>query len=945
MNGAPLAPIGQVHAPRPSQDMQNIIGGQGPHDGENHNHHRNEHDDENANPRTTYNATASVNRRSARGGPESRGRTALKGSRNGTMNGYEERPRYNPINPTRPQSATLVNVNDPIQVHLLVETALGDSREFEILSPEEVDALKKQCQTLTQRIEQTRQNLAIQSKYRDAAISMAKLYSPSERDKKRSVGGQRDRRGMFAHNRNSSDSVREADQERIASEKKCEDLAAELLALEKRVTEAQTKLLKHTAGILQMTHKGPNKTPMGQAGTQQQGIPGSPESMYTSSNARDSFEPFGDELFFDERSLYRPADRLDVLDNVGQESFLPQSQGPSQEQMQIIANTEQKLEDLNSRLREVIIRVNPGREATYSTPTRDEKYTDAGATLQSHLDYLEKSIMTIDQENGAQTSRAQQQSEAAAEKTLKELNGRVRNLLLAYDPNRPEPPQLTGNGPNEQLRYFREGLGAVEAELSRSSSAATKNMATQGTLEQMEAVMKGLWDTIQSGERDQRQRKADRRKARSLQNLPEDDDDSPDEDGDQNEKFSLQAFSTKFQQLHSQSSRLKDQKKVLQRQIKQQRELNSKSDASKDAQMVQKVEELQRTQNLLTRTEADADSVRQQLSDMMEKLDEANQRELMRDQARSNSESAAVRQAQEELKGRNQKLQRVEEDLSLSTKKIRQVEEELDRRNQKIATLEKDLQDMKNDQSIRNAELQGKMTDSESRIASLTQELAAVGAAQSTFEKQLQEKQKAINDKEKEMEDMNMEIATLRTEVTIARAELDGAYGSRAQRAAEVAVNPAIQKEIDTLLQTNLALTAEVAALREKGTGDPATEATLKKELAETIEEFEVMIKASIEWEKERESLEGMVDKLRDEREALDEQLSDEKVRWMGMKSPGLEGGMAPANTSTTVLRDEFKKMMRDTRAEHVRVLRVCLLLFVPPNKQNGAASKTSCVL
>ncbi|PBP16460.1 hypothetical protein BUE80_DR012825 [Diplocarpon rosae] len=902
--------------------MENNISGAGPHDDAHPNYHSNENANENADPPKPFDDEANVNKRSARAVPEPRRRTALEGYRDGPMDGYAEKPRYNPMNSMRPQSSTLLNVNDPIQIHLLVETALGDSREFEILSQEEVDELKKQCQAFNQRIEQTRQNLAIQSKYRDAAISMAKLYSPSGRDKKRGVDGQRDRRSIFAHNRDSSDSVREVELERIASEKKCEDLAAELWALEKGAMELQTRLLKHTAGILQMTHKGPKTTPTGQAAAQQQGIPGSPESMYTYSNARDSLEPFGDEFFFDERSLYRPADLLDGFDIGGRGSFLPQSQGPSKEQMQMIANTEQRLEDLNSRLRDVIIRANPDRKATYSTPPRNEKLTDAGATLQSHLDYLEKSIMAIDQENAAQSSQVQRKSEAAMEETLEELNGTVRNLLLAYDPNRLEPPRLTGNGLKEQLRYFRETISAVEVELSRSLSAANKSRSNQGTLEQMETVVKGLWDIIQSGEKDQRQRKADRKKARALQNLPEDDEDSPDEDGDLNENFSLQAFSTKVQWLYSQCARLKDQKKVLQRQIKQQRELNSKSDASKDAQMVQKVEELQRTQNLLTRTEADADSVRQQLSDMMEKLDQANQRELLRDQARSNGESAAVRQAQEELKSRNQKLQQVEEDLSLRTEKIRQVEEELDRRNQRIAALEKELQDMKKDLSIGNAELQGKMADSESRIASLTQELVAVGTAHAKFEKDLQEKQKAIDDKEKEMEDMNMEIATLRTEVTIARAELDGAYGSRAQRAAEVAVNPAIQKEIDTLLQTNLTLTAEVAALREKSTGDPAIAATLKKELAETIEEYEVMTKASIEWEKERESLEGMLDKLRDERESLEAQLSDEKVRWMGMRSPGLEGGMAPANMSTTVLKDEFKKMMRDTRAEHVRILR-----------------------
>ncbi|KAK0103802.1 hypothetical protein ONS95_005801 [Cadophora gregata] len=882
--------------------------------------------------------------------PEPNGRTVLEGYRKDVMNGFEEKPRYNPMNPTRPQSSTLLNVNDPIQIHLLVETALGDSKEYELLSQEEVDDLKKQCQVLTQRIEQTRQNLAIQSKYRDAAISMAKLYSPS--DKREGQDGGR-RRSIFGHNRNSSDSVKEADQERIASEKKCEDLALELWSLEKRLMEPQTRLLKHTAGILQMTHKGPKKMPKGQGASQQQGIPGSPESMYTYSNARSSMEPIHDEMFFDERSFYKDADRLDGFNIGGRESLIP-STGPSKEQMQMIANTEQQLESLNNRLREVIIKVNPEREGSFGTPfsrtDRDGKSAEAGTTLQSHLEYLEKGIIAIDQESAGQSTRVQVQSEAAMEQTLGELNGEVRNLLLPYDPNRPEPPKLTGSGLNEQLGYFQEIIGAVAVELSRASSTANKSTGNSENLEQMQTVMMGLWDIIQSGEEDQRQRKAERRQTRTAQNLPQDEEDSPDEGDDPNENFSIQAFSTKVQWLYSQATRLKDQKKVLQRQIKQQRELNNKSDAAKDAEMVQKGEELQRMQDLLTRTEADADNVRQQLSDMMEKLDETNQRELMRDQSRSKDESAAVQQAQEELSSRAQKIQQIESELSSRNKQfqqieselksrdqtIQEVENELNARNQTIAALEEELQDMKDDQSIGNAELQGKMADSESKIATLTQELAAAAAAKTTFEKGTQEKDQALAAKDKEMEDMNMEIARLQTEVTIARAELDGAYGSRAQRAAEVAANPAIQKEIDTLTKSNSSLAAEIAALKEKAsssTSSPdadAKMATLKKELEETIEEYEQMTKASIEWEKERESLEGTIDKLRDERENLEAQLSDEKVRWLGMSSPAFDGrgsgsgggGLPPGSTSTTVLKNEFKKMMRDTRAESTKALR-----------------------
>jgi chromosome segregation ATPase len=792
----------------------------------------------------------------------------------------------------------LLNLNDTIQVHLLVETALGDSKEFEILSQDEVDDLKKQVQTLTARIEQTQQNLAIQSKYRDAAISMTKLYSAGE--KKKSFDGSGRIKNVFGHNRNSSEQSQAAQEERIATEKKCEDLAAELWFLEKRLIEPQNRLLKHTAGILQMTHKGPKVMNKEQPGAPAvNGIPGSPESMYTYSNARSSLEFVpSDENIFDERSLYRSFDRLDGVSEF--DDLFGPPKGGNKQQMQMISQTEQKLEDLNRRLRDVITTANPERQSNYQHPplastTADGKPTEPGDTLMSHLDYLEKGITTISQEHG-QIMRKGEESDGAMEETIEQMNNELHQLLLPYDEVRQLPPQITGMGLSDQMKYFQDSIDALQAQLSRGG-----NKGSGGNQEQMETVMMGLWDIIQSGEEEARQRKQERRQTRSQNNLPPDDDDSPDEIEDPNEQFSVQAFSGKVQWLYSQATRLKDQKKVLQRQIKQQRELNNKSDATKDAEMAQKVEELQRTQDLLRRTEMDSDAVREQLSLVMEKLDEARQQETLRNQARSNDDDAAIRQAQADL----------------------------DKANQSIASLEEELQELKDDHSISAAELQSRINDKEGKITSLTAELAAAAAAQATFQTTADEKARALETKEKEMEEMNMELARRQTEVTIARAELDGAYGSRAQRAAEVAANPAIQKEIDDLSKKNSSLVAEIAALKATPQADPQMESkmeTLKKELAETIEEYEQMTKASIEWEKERESLEGRIDKLTDEREKLETELSDEKVRWLGMKSPGVDSRQEAGSTSTTVLKNEFKTMMRNTRKEGADKLRVCFL-------------------
>ncbi|KAL3426675.1 involucrin repeat protein [Phlyctema vagabunda] len=859
-----------------------------------------------------------------RGPASPTGRTVLEGYRNEIMTGFQrEKPRFNPANASRPQSSTLVNVNDSIQVHLLVETALGDSQEYEILSQEEVDDLKKQVQALSQRIETTRQNLAIQSKYRDAAISMAKLYSSS--DKKKSLDSQdsRKRRSLLG-SRGTSEQFTEADRERINSERRCEELAVELWSLEKRLMEPQNRLLKHTAGILQMTHKGPKKVSRGQS-QQQPGIPGSPESMYTYSNGRASMEPVSEEDFFDERSLYKTADRLDMFGGNfdGRKSMEPipapvdtASQEQIASQMRTIVMTEEKLEDLNSQLREVIIKANPQSDASYSRPPEGKNDSSLGELLSSHLSYLEKGLVAINDEQ-SRSAQHLEQSERTMEETIAQLNQEVRELLLPYSPDQPIPPQPSGMSLKEQLAYFHDLIESVETELSQAANAANKTSQGQNNAEHTETVLMGLWDIIQSGQADIRKKKLERRQTRTAQGYALSEDDMSDDDGNFDEPFSLPAFSAKVQGLYAQATSLKDQKKVLQRQIKQQRELNSKSDATKDAELAQKSEELQRVQSLLLRTEADANSVREQLSSMMEKLDEARQEENLRQQTQQGNESAAIKAAQEQLATRNREYTSLEEELAA--------------RSRTIADLEDELQDIKDDHTISGAEMQGRLADSENRIGDLKAQISSTAAAKAKAEEMLVFREKEVTEKEAELDSLFEKVAELQTEVTIARAELDGAYGSRSQRAAEVAANPAILREIDDLALKNSALVIEIATLKEAqsntGVGSKESverEKILKKELAETIEEFEQMTKASIEWEKERESLESIIDKLRDDRELLEAQLSDEKVRWLGMNSPSVEGPPTPVpgSTSTTILKNEFKKMMRDTRTESAKALR-----------------------
>ncbi|KAI2624684.1 Up-regulated during septation-domain-containing protein [Hypomontagnella submonticulosa] len=731
------------------------------------------------------------------------------------------------MNPERVQSSVLVDLKDPVQVHLLAETALLDSKEYEILSQEEVDDLKKQCQVLNQRIEQTRSNLTIQSKYRDAAISMSKLYSPSRVDAKR--------KSLLGHRHSgSSDAAREAEHELNTIQKRCEDLASELWALEKRVMEPQRRLLEHTAGILQLTHKATNQatTPSPKIPLVN-GVPASPESMYTTSNGRDSISMdfLEDGLIFDEASLYRSFDQSDrsrqntfeipmkspirgqnkqlteESERLREENRELRAQAESllseinelrnqgSDQWKLVSDTESRLENFNRRLREVIVSADPAKNSNYRTPPSGR--LEPGDMVGSHLDYLENGLVAIQQSQGSSIEVVMK---------IQALNAQVQNLLLGANVNHPPPPDAN-LGIDEQLGYFQDSLQVVEDELQRAADSTSANSADKYKSEQSETILMGLWDIIQSGYADIRQRKQERRKARMEKGLEPDEEDMSDGEAfDYDEPYSLSAFSTKIQWLYTQATKLQEQKGVLKRQIKQQRELNSRSDSEKDQALKDKIDELEEARALLHQAEKQTDSARSQLSQALEDLENT--------QKDRSEESAAIDEAREKLK----------------------------ERDAKIASLEAGTKD-----------LQARLATAEANIEAVTAQLREATDAKEAADKAIEDKENELKAQEEELQQMTGMVAELKMEATLAKAELDGAYGSRKERAAEVA-----------------ALHNSSTSAKMQSRVD-----TLEKELKATAQDLTDVVKQSLESEKKIGELEEELDRVKSERSRI----KDEKDR------------------------------------------------------------------
>ena len=702
-----------------------------------------------------------------------------------------------------------------------METAIGDSQHYGVLSFEEVDELKKELAVLATRIDATKRKLAIENKLRDAATSLNRLYSPNSRENVDASGkGQpqkRHRRSVMSRS-SGSDLLSKTDDELAASIKKCEDLSQELWRLEKRSQDVQKMLLEHTAGVLQMTHKGFLEKDL---------PPQHPSEINGYAGGLGDGHALGGGIEFDDRSFYQALDTL--LESVDSPADSKVASAFEQQTLSILA-TERKIWDLNRRLRDSIAQASGGGGALPAPPAPEtSERGDTEAALQGQIEYLEKGLDAM-QQSRVETLQGFKESTYAAEEKLEDLNTQLRGIIvrssLEPNPQYPLPPEVTGRSPQEQIAFLEGGLDALEQHVHRlkddSLTSSSRSVAHEEKVGQYQNVLQGLWPSLFAAE------------------------ETPG-------AFSLQAFTTKIETLSSRVTGLQEQKDILGRQIQQQREINNKTDSEKDARIVELTTELE--------------NVKQDL--------EARSNEGMTENNLLKAQLAAANDAKEQLLA------------------------ELQEKHVVISSLEAQVQTVNDEQQV----------------------------LRNTAEEKSAETERVRN----ELANYEGEMVRLQTELTVARAELDGAYGTRAQRAAEVASHPALLQEISDLKKQNQSLSEEVATGKseQEAAGNAESQQriqTLQKELSETIAEYEVMTKSSIEYEKEREQLENTIDNLRDRCETLESQLSDEKVQSLGVKSPGRPGSresQGASSTSTTVLKNEFKKLMRETRQENMKALRV----------------------
>ncbi|KAF1991788.1 hypothetical protein K402DRAFT_449984 [Aulographum hederae CBS 113979] len=859
------------------------------------------------------------------------------------------------------RSSARLDATDPVALHLLVETALGDSQEFEVLSYEEVEGLKKEREMLAVQVKSVRQKLAFESKVRDGAMNLNRLYklgsssntSPKQSGGRRSITGSRDRDSVGRPGSSKGDAAQKKSEDELANAtKKCDEYSTQLYKLELRAQEVQRELLMHTAGILQMTHKGPTKKKnpddMSELANGTTVRPDSPASIYTYEDTLRPERGF-DATDFDERSLYKLPDSLAIID-LGRKTEADKSKVELDKQNRAIMSIGQRLEELNGRMREVIVQANPERNRGYSTAPRallDGLDGQAISSLNQQLNYLDQGLNDIGTEQDsmqrrvlegrdalnenqrlqsvmadnerlqaeleansrlseeakerlqadlednkrsleqAQEARGQvaaeenqrlermvqdveelqatldgyRESQKNTEDQLAELNKHIYSQVKELDPNFAAPSE-DDTSSTSLLDYLASSVMVLKknqkALKDQADQTRSRSQEAQNAAEQYSVVLEGLWQIILAGEEDARLRRIQNRSKDGARSEQDQEDDRP---FDATTPFELPLFSTKVQWLVTQGTDLREQ---LNR-------VNGQYAAAKE-ELLDQIEGVKKEASL---------TVDRASRDLIDREAEREQRE---------------QQLLADLKARQDQVENLESYIAGA------VQEEREARKKAELALE-------------------------ARLQTTAKELDEAKAQSENAAYRSMELESILQKKKVEYDELEGEVVRLTTEVTLAKAELDGAYGSRAQRKAEW--NSASQSKLEDAERKNRDLVNEIEALRaiqadtkQISQNGGAREDQLKKELQGLVEELREVTLQGVEAEREREELESAIDGLRERVERLQEELGDERVRWLGVKSPGLQPGGETEMTSIGAMRGEFKRMMREARQEGTKALR-----------------------
>ncbi|KAF3165126.1 protein with putative role during mitosis [Orbilia oligospora] len=869
-----------------------------------------------------------------------------------------------------------LDFDDEIALHLLVETAIFDSSGYELLTHEELDRLKREQTTLIGRIEALRRKLLLETKVRDAAQSLSRLRSPKQNESPltspvNAFGGSFHRPGH--------DSVAQASVELSASIAKCHEIDTDIRKLEADLWVLQRRLLRHTSRVLATTYHHAEKSRHFTASSID--VPTIRSSTPNKSTKLQTVKPVED---FDDRSLYKPAissgeappsqsqfrtsgpltyatDPGALPAHSGDPMGLkPQSSIRNMEAIGLFSTpstpppldnrdksaVEQRLVALHHIVKEILVKIeilppyqhDVGKslfleERKDSFDSTDEIPTstlDEIAALEHGLRQVQASIFQpgrIMTGTAREAKRPDSIKFEALKSDGKSIGELVEGVKLLADTS---------------LRWAADKRDLEHQLLQKSQHYQMEIRKHEDTKTDHEQQIDGLTNSLSKALSELSQISSKQDPSISLRQemvkLREELDTKEQHCAHKIGELQLMLGSQKsdFENLANDARIIfQERERDLEEQVdKLREEVMSKNKALEDSLACASTGD-QKTRKL----NEEIDYLRIQLEKShAAKVDVENQLLLDKHNLESLTETLHTHEARVEILERKlmeaiASKEKSEETYHEQTKRI----EILDKRNL-------DLQDQLRVKATQVAEQTSSVEEFKSRLIE-----------SQTAKKNLESN---VSTLENEVQQLLTELATLANDLQATKTNSQLQIEEAKQQAAAMiqveqgrsqpAMDANLIVELENLSRQNEELRKANIALQSKlsesatplgGTSPDTPRALqercdkLQKELDEMLVDYEALMKDSVDFEADKSRLESQIDDLQEKVEALERSLADERMgNGRSVKSTAVSANnlVTPTpssgeNMTMSVLRAEFKKMMRDMRTEHNRALRTAI--------------------
>lgn len=891
-------------------------------------------------------------------------------------------------------------------MHLLVETAMGDSESYNILTPEELEAVKKEEQQLIRRIEAGKRRLFLESRVENTARLLRKLAAKGRKENGMDNFATHQTKA-FEVEESYDSGVEEGEVEEGSVPERFGSLAQDIWRLEKRRTELQNKRLEHTAGVLQRGNL------YRALGGQADGIDDDLEFEDTMndsmlSSPRHSVDHLSQLLDGTLDALDGPGSQRQRLQAINRTIFEfiqhttipsdiavqppPLDQAGSSAEVAWLEEATQALQQRFGRLHNTLAATdNSVTQYEVESQQANVMLADLWEALSQTEDSLKRNSYIIQQAYPEPTTG----NAIIEEGTSDELSGipdaqaiidRVHRLCqhsealskrlldakdeLNHERNLHEESRQMHNKErmelSEQLQLIHnknfEGQKAL-------ADAETKLIHNKARLDDMLNMQAGMEKQLLAEHQDilmnERASHSEMKNALMTQVLEK--------------QAALQEANRKLAMYEENVSGMKSAESVTQSKMQ---DLTTKMDelsqaltsAQKESETHQaKAEDYARQISDLEKGKREVDTKLQDLQAEHEgvatHLDSITQRaaeheaatsDLNRKLARAVSEKESMQVQMDELAAQLNTAQERSSHHDATAAEQSELMQQLEVNKQKLQSEYDRLKSENVQLNIQLEEAESRALEHEAAAQDGTTEIMAHQAQIKQLQNQLAElsiqldqSHQTASSKDKLIAEHSQSAATLdsdkhdlKQEIERLKSEVEASLRSRQELEGLQSRHEHLMQELETLranIETHEKRNADLEEqLNNSSTLKAESETrvvTLQKELADLVQDYETLVREELEVEKEREAMEAMLDELREKVEKLEITLGDERIRAMGHRvsilsereanESSAKPGRAGAGTTMSVMRNEFKKMMREARADHFKSLKVSLCLAV----------------